>query len=240
MFNSKNKPVSPPTAATKLLLWCVPKSAVEYILGDLEEEFYVRAKHNIIAAKYWFWQQSMYSSGIYLKHNAASLDFLKKLTVLFSLCLFFVILQLIIWLNFSDSLENFSPHFWDTLVSGYIHMAVFESAFWPHSIGSWQEINGWSFLLDGSAMVLTLLSGCLFTFLNQRRNFLAHQIFLFGCGAMVIPYIFGIGYLNAFSLPALMVGPILSTMLCNVLYLLLPVAYLVLRKIKLQNIDLNF
>jgi hypothetical protein len=239
VFNSKNNSATPPAPAAKLLRWCVPKYDIESILGDLEEEFYLRAKHNVFAAKRWFWEQSLYSSGAYLKHRAASLAFLQKFTVLFSLCLFVVIAQLIIWLSFSDSLDNFSPHFWDTLTSGYIHMAVFESAFWQHSFASWQEINAWSFILDSSAMVLTLFSSCLFALLNRRRKFLAHQILLFGYSAMFIPYIFGIGYINVLSLPALKVGPILLTMLCNVLYLLFPVVYLVLRKIKLQNTNLN-
>lgn len=240
MFNSKKNALTPPTIATKLLIWCLPKDTVEFILGDLEEEFYLRAKHNVIAAKYWFWQQSISSSSIYLKQKTPSSEFLTKFTMLFSFFIFIVIFQLITWLHYSDSLTNFSPNFWDSLVSGHIHMALFESAFWQQSIGTWQQINGWSFLIDESAIVLTLFSTCLFILFNRRRKLLAHQILLFGCGAMFIPYIFGIGYVNVFDLPAPMVGPILSIMLLNVFYLLLPIAYLVLRKVKIQNNNPDF
>jgi hypothetical protein len=75
--------------------------------------------------------------------------------------------------------------------------------------------------------------------LDRSRKFSAHQIALFGCGAMFIPYLFAIAYLYAFALPAKMVGPVLSLMLLNIFYLLLPFVYLVLRKVDPQGTDLS-
>lgn len=237
MLNSKQATPHPPLAAIRLLLLCAPKYFAEHILGDLEEEFHLRAQSNTAAAKYWFWQQAVSSSCIYLIQSAGSLAFLRKMTLLVSLLLFGVTFQLITWLSYADSLDSFSPQFWDSLISGHIHMAIFEPAFWKQAQYTWRHINAWSFLINTSSMLLTLASGCLFIYMQRRRKFSAHQIALFGCGAMFIPYVFAIAYLNVFVFPAQMVGPVLSLMLLNIFYMILPATYMVLRQIKQQEYE---
>ena len=182
-------------------------------------------------AKYWFWQQAINSSSIYLKQNITSLALLRSITVIFSLLLFIVVFQLIVWLHNADSLEGFSPFFLDTLVSGKIHMAIFESAFWQQIPQTWSQIGEWSFLFDKLSLVLAFFSCCLFVYLERCQKTSAHQMALIGCGVVLIPYAFGLGYINVYEFPAKMVGPVLSFTLLNAFYLILPVVYILLRKI---------
>jgi len=232
MVNLNKHSVSPPAIAVKLLHWCLPKQSCEYMLGDLEEEFYLRSKRNINGAKYWFWQQAITTSGVYLKQNIASMVLLKAATVILSLLLFIVVFQLIVWLHNADSLDGFSPFFFDTLISGKIHMAIFESAFWQQLPQTWSKIGGWSFLFDKLSLVFSFFSCCLFVYLERCKINSAHQLALLGCIVVFIPYIIGIGYINFYAFQAKMVGPVLSFTLLNAFYLILPVAYMLLRKIQ--------
>jgi predicted permease len=49
----------PPTLALRLLARRLPADWREFVIGDLEEEFSVRASANVPAARRWFWRQTL-------------------------------------------------------------------------------------------------------------------------------------------------------------------------------------
>jgi predicted permease len=51
----------PPRLAVRLLSWRLPDAWREFVLGDLEEEFLLRAAHSESAARRWFWRQTLRS-----------------------------------------------------------------------------------------------------------------------------------------------------------------------------------
>ncbi len=49
----------PPSLAVRMLMWRLSPEWRDFILGDLEEEFRVRAGTSLPAARRWFWRQAV-------------------------------------------------------------------------------------------------------------------------------------------------------------------------------------
>ncbi|HYT67159.1 MAG TPA: ADOP family duplicated permease [Vicinamibacterales bacterium] len=65
----------PPALAVRLLRWRLPPEWQDFILGDLEEEFRLRADTSPAAARRWFWRQAIRCAAAPPKPNNATRPF---------------------------------------------------------------------------------------------------------------------------------------------------------------------
>jgi hypothetical protein len=239
--NSINRAaVSPPTFAILLLTWILPAAILEVILGDLMEEFDERAQANNKAAKIWFWQQATHTSMIYFKQIFNSPSFVRKLNIVLPLALFSIAFILIAWLSYADNLAEYAPGFWETLLTGQAHMALFDGAFWS-SIGDYvSRVDSVWFLLDGPSLIITCFSISLLLYLDRKSTFTALKMACWGYALVILPYIWSIIHINSNHLLAAQIGPIIAIGLITFLYMVLPVSYLVHRKLKQVDSGLKF
>ncbi len=231
--NSLNRAtLSPPSFAILLLTWVLPAAVLEAILGDLMEEFDERAQVNNKAARIWFWQQTIQTSMIYFKKIFNSPSFIRKLNIIIPLVLFSIAFILIAWLSHADNLTEYAPGFWQTLLTGQAHMALFDGAFWS-SIGDYVgQVDSVWFLLDGPSLIITFLSIALLLYLDRKTTFTALKMACWGYALVVLPYIWSIIHINSNHFIATQIGPIIAIGLITFLYMVLPVSYLVHRKLK--------
>jgi|GEM_PF-7049463 len=231
---------SPPSFAVLLLTWILPATILEAILGDLMEEFDERAKANNKAARVWFWQQATHTSMIYFKKIFNSPSFIRKLNIVIPLVLFSTAFTLIAWLSYADNLSEYAPGFWQTLLTGQAHMALFDGAFWS-SIGDYlSRVDSVWFLFDGPSLIITFFSISLLLYLDRKSTFTALQMACWGYALVILPYIWAIIHINSNHFIATQIGPIIAIGLITFLYMVLPVSFLVHRKLKQVESDAKY
>jgi hypothetical protein len=224
--------MSPPSFALLLLNWILPAKVLDVILGDLMEEFDERARDNNKAAKRWFWQQATQTSVIYFKKLFNSPSFIRQLNIVLPLLLFMTAFILIAWLSYADNLAEYAPGFWQTLLTGQAHMALFDGAFWLSITQYITQIDAVWFLLDGPSLMITFLSISLLIYLDKKSSFTALKMACWGYALVILPYIWAIVHINSNHFIATQIGPIIAIGLLTFLYMVLPVSYLVHRKLK--------
>ena len=227
--------ISPPSLALFLLNWILPAAVLDAILGDLMEEFSERVKMNDKAAKRWFWQQTMQTSVIYFKKLFNSPSFVRKLNIVIPMMLFVIAFILIAWLSYADNLAEYAPGFWETLLTGQAHMALFDGAFWSSISDYIRRVDSIWFLLDGPSLMITLLSISLLKYLDKKSSFTALKMACWGYALVILPYIWSIIHINSNHFIATQVGPVIAIGLLTFLYMVLPVSYLVHQKLKQDN-----
>ncbi|WP_085300327.1 hypothetical protein [Cognaticolwellia mytili] len=230
----------PPSFAIMLLTWILPAAMLEVILGDLMEEFDERAREDIKAANTWFWHQATCTSMIYFKKKFSSPNFVRKINIVLPLVLFSIAFILILWLSYVDNLAEYAPGFWQKLLTGQAHMALFDGAFWSSVSGYMSRVDSVWFLLDGPSLIITSLSISLLIYLDRKSSFTALKMACWGYALVILPYIWSIIHINSNHLFAKQVGPIIAIGLLTFLYMVLPVSYLVHRKLKQVESNLKF
>lgn len=223
--------VTPPLLANHLLSLLVPKRIFDNVIGDLEEEFHILAKQNIKQANKWYWQQTIQTSFVYLKHKASSIEVLGRLNFYLPLAAFLIASCLIIILSTLENPELISPTFWDELLQGKVHMALLSDNFWGNfwNILSMAE---WGMFVHLQSVIIAGLNMLLLIYLDKKQQASAAKIALWGYTLAFVPYVWSILHIANHSFVAQQIGPIIATGVISFLYTLLPVSYIVHRKLK--------
>lgn len=231
--------VSPPSFAVLLLTWFLPARIADAILGDLLEEFGERAKNNDKAASRWFWQQSIRTSGIYFKQVFNSPSFVRKLNILLPMVLFVTAFALITWLSYADNIAEYAPGFWQKLLTGQAHMALFDGAFWASLTDYIGMIDDVWFLLDIPSLILAFFSISLLIYLDKKSRFSPLKMACWGYALVILPYFWSLLHISSNHFVATEVGPIIAIGLLSFLYMILPVSYLVHKKLKQAETEIK-
>jgi hypothetical protein len=223
----------PPFLAISIMKLILPARVLDALLGDLLEEFLLRGQQDPASAKLWFWQQSLETSFIYFSKIFNSPAFIKKLNFIVPTLLFIMSFLLITWMSYVDNIDEYSLEFWHIFVSGgYAHLLIFESTFWLNILDHMTKIDGINFLYHPPAVIITLCNFTILYVLNKRPNFTALNMACWGYSLMLVPYIWSIIYISSHTFAAKQVGPIIAIGILSFLYMVLPVSYLVHRKLK--------
>jgi hypothetical protein len=223
---------SPPVVAISIMKLILPKRVLITLLGDLTEEFQFRVQQDAAKAKLWFWQQSLTTSFIYFNEIFNSPAFVKKLNVIVPLLLFVIAFLLLTWLSYAYSVKGYSSEFWPRLLAGYAHLAILEPAFWLNIYSQIKAIDGVGFLFYPPAVLSTLGNFTILFLLNKGPNFTALKMACWGYSLMLLPYVGSIIYIGSHTLADKQIGPFIMFGLLSFFYMVLPVSYLVHRKLK--------
>jgi len=233
-----NDPLSsPPSFAVLLMTWILPKCVLDTILGDLFEEFSQRANEDERAANRWFWHQALHTSVIYFNKVFNSPKFVRKINLILPILLFVVAFLLIAWLSYADNLKGYSEGFWQILLSGNAHMALFEKAFWLNLADHLLAIDGGKFLVDIPSFIITTVCLLLLVFLDKRQNFSPLKMACWGYSLVLLPYVWSLIHISSNHYQATQIGPITAIGLISFFYMILPISYLVHRKLKSHQVD---
>jgi hypothetical protein len=223
---------SPPVVAILIMKLILPARVLNALLGDLIEEFQLRVQQDAASAQLWFWQQSLATSFIYFNKIFNSPVFVKKLIVIVPLLLFVIVFLLLTWLSYAYSVTGYSSGFWQNLLAGYAHLAILEPAFWLDISSQIEAIDGVGFLFYPPAVLTTLCNFAILYLLNKRPNFTSLKMACWGYSLMLLPYVWSIFYIGSHTLADKQIGPYITFGLLSFFYMILPVSYLVHRKLK--------
>ncbi len=227
----RNK-TAPPVLASLLLKFSLPRYLCDNISGDLEEEFYDLADRDINKARRWYWQQSLITSLIYLNKKLASAAFAAALNRILAVSVFMLMVLMVFFLSNMDSLDNYSDGAWDALMAGRIDFFLSEPEFWgtvPGQLGA--AFYDLDMYLNLPSMLFAMLSLGILLLLDKRQGLNAIKMALWGYTLCSLPYLWGLLEIATHHYAPREVGPIIAFMLISPLYLLLPVGYLVNKKL---------
>ena len=224
----------PPTVASLLLRSILPKRFAENIMGDLDEEFTKRMQENSSLAKRWYWQQCIETMLVYGSKKFSTVSFLGRLNFYLPIFMFAVVVALISLLSNLDDPEVISPDFWGQLLQGKIHVAVLTESFWQNFQYFMTEIN-LGMLIDIPAIIITSFNIALLYYLDKKQQVSTLRLAIWGYALTFIPYIWTLMHLSSHNLPPKLVGPIIAMGILTILYMLIPVSYMVHKRLKTQR-----
>lgn len=222
---------TPSKLALLLLYLLLPKHIYDNVIGDLLEEFSSLSKQNQTEANAWFWQQTLASSKVYVVQYLTGKGMVKFINTMLSSAVFITCLLLVSWLSTVDSFDSYSAGLWQRLLAGQAHSVLAEAEFWqslPSLVPSFYD--GLMFIDLPAVLISTLVITALY-WLNQNVNLSASQVAVIGYSAMFSPYLYSLIYLGNNTLAAKLVGPYLACGLLSIFYMLIPVSYLVNKKL---------
>lgn len=214
----------------KLLKVCLPKKLQEDISGDLEEEYQqlrteCKGKNE---PELWLIKQTLLTCTrfIFTPNNL-----LITLVSLFSLILFTLMALGIIWLSSYDDMSAFSANFWQKFDTAS-HILFFEPAFWQYAPQALSEGMSFNLWLDLDAIIYSIISLILLRRVDKRYFINAKAYTILALTLMLLPYLWGSMQFLLYTIPLIETGPIIATMWLTILYMILPIAFTLVKKLK--------
>ncbi len=222
----------PPKLATFLLMQFSPRPLRDCLLGDLQEEYYRRAIADKGKGNAWYWRQALRTSLHYISAQLASMQCLRFLVIAASTLLLVSLILMISWLS-NMSVPPSDP-IWNQVLQGQVHRFLFEAEVLFHGFLTLSRRDlGMYFNIPGLMWSLFCL---LALALRNRRSLLTpHQLAAWGYCLMLLPYFFGLVFIDIAQPEARKVGPVIAFMVFPSAYMSLPLAYWILRKIRLSK-----
>lgn len=227
---SKRHP-TPPKAALLLMSVTLPKQIKHNLIGDLIEEYELLIEGGSKDANAWFWKQAIETNLIYISSLLRRPSFLRKLNLLMPFVLFILATLLITWLSQMDSLDGYSEGMWQRLLEGKVHLALFEPAFWQEINQILSKVGNISMYFDIPSMLFAAVNLFVLCKLDKKLNFSALKMAIWGYGLMLVPYTWALIHINTQPLMPKQIGPLLAFGLITLFYMLLPVSYMVNKKL---------
>lgn len=237
-YSNKIRGVKPPLLANQLMSLLIPKRLLDNIVGDLEEEFYLLAKQDIKKANKWYWQQSIETSMVYLQKKISSIEVLGRLNFYLPFAMFLIVVGLTIVLSVLEDPTFISPTFWDEMLQGKIHTALFSGNFW---LNFWNILRmaEWGMFIHLKSLLIATLNILVLIYLDKKQNASAVKLAIWGYTLAFVPYAWSIIHIANHSFEAKQIGPIIATGVLSLLYMLLPVSYIIHRRLKRLQIKLQ-
>lgn len=226
--------IKPPRLAMMLLSLILPKRIHNNLIGDLLEEYEQMSEGDHKAAKSWFWRQVLETNFIYLSSLLSRPTVLYKLNILIPLGLFFLATLLISWLSSMNSLEGYSEGMWQRILEGKVHLALFESAFWQDLQQFFPSLSDFNMYIDLPSVLFTTVNLIVLYKMDKKLDFSALRMAVWGYGLMLVPYVWALIHINTQHLEPKQIGPVIAFGLITFFYMILPVSYMVNKKLKKQ------
>ena len=224
MFSPKH----PPKAALKLLNWLLPEQVKDDILGDLQEEFH-QSEQSPQAKQLWFWRQSITTC---MRYNMNSKTLTSLALATLSISIFYALLTAIVFLSNGID-EVFNKDYWS---SGALHLFFAEPIFWQNLSG--QQLNQVTPALFGNtpSIVWAGLGLTAIKLLNNRYKMGLKVYSYVALLTLTLPYIWGVFYFSLNTVPLKQSGPIIAFMWLPILFLILPLGFGLISKIRKQAV----
>lgn len=214
-----------------LLRFCLPKHVCETLTGDLLEHYTKLSSLSRSEANFWLLKQALMSSAVFL---FTIRNMLKTALVFTGMFLFALLAYGIMYLSGMEDGGRLSAGFWAEWQAGRPHQLFFEGDFWRFIIDQRPEasIGMW---FDLKAMMYAFLSSYLIYRLDRLFQFRFCPYFFLSMAVLCLPYVVGSIVFVALNPELRMTGPIVALMWFSILYLVLPVSFMLAQKIKQES-----
>lgn len=217
----------PPKIALVLLNKLLPDSVKDDISGDLVEEFNQSDSANLIN-HYLFWRNTLSTCWRYSMNKQLFLSF--AMTTI-SLIIFYMLIKAVVFLSVADD-PLFYKDYW---MNGDIHLLFAEDFFWSNSFGANAYELDWAMLIHDRAVIWSIISFTVLYIVDRQHKF---RLFGYISLAFVVcftPYFYGMFILRFNDVPLTEVGPLVAFMWISIIYLILPLSYGLITKMRQQT-----
>jgi len=217
-----------------LIIQCLPKNINDNVCGDIEEEYnqLIAENNSKLQTNLWLIKHTFITCGYFMMTTNKLWAFLISA---FSMSLFMLMALAIIWLSNYSDISAFSEQFWQQFSSGSLHIVFFEANFWQYSLQSLSnglELHLW---FDSIAFIYSAITLFIIVKLHHKYN---QSIILFlsiSIALMFLPYIVGSIILAIKEVPMVETGPIIATMWLTILYMIIPVSLLLIKRLTIET-----
>jgi len=217
----------------------IPTHLVDDISGDLEEEYttIILPANNRFKAKFWLIQQTIFICAHFifsLKNIGACL-----ISVV-AISLSFLMIVSVFWLSdLSDSdAKMFSDFFWKKWLHGNSYQLFFEPAFWQSAPKVFLQPIDWSIWFYKPALIYAFILFFILHKINISKNLSVLEYFLMSTTGILLPYLAGNILFFFMNIKMTESGPIVAFMWLSTLYLMIPISYQLVRRLK--KVDNSF
>ena len=214
----------------KLLTLCLPRHLIEDISGDLEEEYQLLKKEGCDknSPNLWLIKQTIMTC---TRYTCTVTNLLVAFVALFSLTLFAFMALGIIWLSSYDDPSAFSAKFWQEF-NNASHIVFFEPKFWHYAPTALSEGMSFGLWIDGPALTYSIIALVFLSWLDRRMQLTAKIYSQISLPSMFLPYLWGSAKFLLYQISMVETGPLIATMWLSILYMTLPIGYVLMNKIK--------
>jgi len=223
-----NSSSQPPKIANTLLHIILPSQVKSDICGDLHEEFhqYIKMEKGNIMANRWFWNQTLSTCSRYLFTRERLLSVLTVLITIAILATLYIAITLLS--HATDATFYYNNEFWH---NGKIHLLFFEAKFWNYTSDPIFQRFPIAHLTDLNSGIWSGFA--LFALFKLEKKFQLSTMFFSALAIllMICPYIYGVILFQVSSLDNKEIGPLIALMWLPIMYMVIPIAYLILSKL---------
>lgn len=222
----KNIQPTPPQLAKLLLTIILPEHVKNEISGDLEEEFhqFIRAGKTENIANRWFWEQTMSTTFRYLFTKQRILSAVLILIALSTIVILFIAVTALSYGN----IAFFNNDFWS---NGNIHLIFFEEKFWRFGTEKAFSYIYPNHLIDLNSAIYSVIALLMLFTLAKKFQFKLLTLSMLSLVLLLAPYIYGFALFQLASLTNKEIGPLIAFMWLPIMYMVLPITYLLIKKI---------
>lgn len=222
----------PPKLAVLLLKYTTPCRFIDYLVGDLHEEFDERAGIDLKAAKTWFWKQAVNSAIKFFNVFLTSTRLLNIIVLSLTPILLCLFITTVTWISHTD---HTAPAMMAYLVKGEVHHLTLNLS--VLASGYEKLMSGFSVdvYLSISGFYWSLFSFAVLYLQDKKKSLSAHKIALWGYALMLAPYCLGLSYIKHIQPDPINIGAIVGFMVFPIIYMLIPLCLWITTVIRKTN-----
>jgi hypothetical protein len=223
-----------------ILTWCkwfillsLPNYLSSDICGDLEEEYTTIALplEGKRKANYWLVKQTLAicTHFLFSMKNCLSL-----LVITMAIFIFFTMGVSVFWLSDLADASVLNDVFWQQWLAGNSYQIFFEPILWQSIPQVFAQPVDWSLWLYQPALIYSLISFYFFYKAYELSKLSIMKSLLIAFAVITLPYLLGGALFVFMDIEMNESGPIVAFMWLTTLYLILPVSYQFINKIKMN------
>ena len=219
------------TCCKWLIRLCIPSIFSDDICGDLEEEHNIISKstHGKTNADIWIINNTLKTCIHFVlsKNNVFSL-----LISVAAISISFTMIVSVFWLSALEDASVLSDAFWQQWLNGSTYQIFLEPILWqsaPQVFSQTIDLHLWFY---PSAVIYALVAYYILYKINANFHLSITEYSLVSMLTLLLPYLIGSAMFFFMDVKMIEAGPIVAFMWLSTLYLVMPISYQLINKLK--------
>ncbi|NQZ89576.1 MAG: hypothetical protein HRT54_18525 [Colwellia sp.] len=213
---------------------CSPNSFSDDICGDLEEEHTtisqsIKGKSN---ADLWMIQQTL---KICIHFILSKNNLLSLLVSVAAISISFTMIVSVSWLSDLEDASVLSDAFWQQWLNGSTYQIFLEPVLWQSAPQAWSQPVDWNMWFYQPSVIYALISFYTLYKITAKLHLSITEYSLVSMLTLLIPYLIGNALFFFMDIKMTEAGPIVAFMWISTLYLILPISYQFINRLRMSE-----
>lgn len=222
------------TCCKWLIRLCTPNKFSDDICGDLEEEYNTISKSTDGKSNADIWM---------IKHTSKTcIHFLLSKNNLFSLLvsvaaisISFTMIVSVSWLSDLEDASVLSDAFWQQWLNGSTYKIFLEPVLWQSTPQIFSQPIDWNMWFYPSSVIYAIISYYILYKISSNLHLSITEYSLVSMLTLLLPYLIGNTLFFFMDVKMTEAGPIVAFMWLSTLYLVMPISYQFINKLKMSE-----